>query len=63
VPGALSLKVKGTGHSADYSLPSSAEVKNEWSYCLHCLHGMDRENFLLTYGKIFFALSEYIILS
>jgi hypothetical protein len=31
-PGALSLGVKRLGHEADYSPPSSAEVKNAWSY-------------------------------
>jgi hypothetical protein len=28
----LTLGVKWPGHEADYSLPSSAKVKNEWSY-------------------------------
>jgi hypothetical protein len=32
VPGALSLGVKWPGREADHSPPSSAEVKNEWSY-------------------------------
>jgi hypothetical protein len=32
VPGALSLGVKRPGREADHSLPSSAEVKNAWSY-------------------------------
>jgi hypothetical protein len=32
VPGALSLWVKRPGREADHSLPSSAEVKNAWSY-------------------------------
>jgi hypothetical protein len=32
VPGALSLGVKRPGSEADHSPPSSAEVKNEWSY-------------------------------
>jgi hypothetical protein len=32
VPGALSLGVKRPGREADNSLPSSAEVKNMWSY-------------------------------
>jgi hypothetical protein len=31
-PGALSLQVKRPGREADYSPPSSPEVKNEWSY-------------------------------
>jgi hypothetical protein len=32
VPGALSLGVKRPGREADHPPPSSAEVKNEWSY-------------------------------
>jgi hypothetical protein len=32
VPGALSPGVKWPGHEADYSPPSSAEVKNAWHY-------------------------------
>jgi hypothetical protein len=32
VPGALSLGVKRPGRDADHSPPSSAEVKNTWSY-------------------------------
>jgi hypothetical protein len=32
VPGALSLGVKLPGREADHSPPSSAEVKNAWSY-------------------------------
>jgi hypothetical protein len=32
VPGALSLGVKRPGYETDHSLPSSAEVKNAWSY-------------------------------
>jgi hypothetical protein len=32
VPGALSLGVKQLGHEADHSPPSSAKVKNAWSY-------------------------------
>jgi hypothetical protein len=31
-PGALSLGVKQLEYEADHSPPSSAEVKNEWSY-------------------------------
>jgi len=43
VPGALSLGVKQLGHEADHSPPSSAEVKNMWSYTSVppiCLLGM-----------------------
>jgi hypothetical protein len=32
VPGALPLRVKRSGHEADVSPPSSAEVKNAWGY-------------------------------
>jgi hypothetical protein len=32
VPGALSLGVKRPGREADHSPPTSAEVKNAWSY-------------------------------
>jgi hypothetical protein len=32
VLGALSLVVKQLGHEVDHSPPSSAEVKNAWSY-------------------------------
>jgi len=32
VPGALSLGLKLPGREADHSPPSSAEVKNVWSY-------------------------------
>jgi hypothetical protein len=43
VPGTLSLGVKWPGLEADHSHPSSAEVKNVWSYTstspIH-LHGM-----------------------
>jgi hypothetical protein len=32
VPGTLSLEAKQPGREADHSPPSSAEVKNAWSY-------------------------------
>jgi hypothetical protein len=32
IPGALSLGVKRPGREADHAPPSSAEVKNKWSY-------------------------------
>jgi len=32
VPGALSLRVKQSGHEADHSSPSSAEVNKAWRY-------------------------------
>jgi hypothetical protein len=43
VPGALSLGVKRPGREADHLPPSSAEVKNAWSYTSippMCLHGV-----------------------
>lgn len=39
--------VKQPQHEGDHSPPSSAMVKNEWSYTSAspiCLHGMDRDN-------------------
>jgi hypothetical protein len=43
------------GHEVNHSLPSSAEVKNEWSctttpliYLMY-LHGVDRDSFTYTY--------------
>jgi hypothetical protein len=44
--------VKRPGHEANHSSPSSAKVKNEWSYTSTpsvCLHGVDREDFILFY--------------
>ena len=41
------LRVKRLGREADHSHPSSAEVKNKWSYASTvpvCLHGMYRDN-------------------
>jgi hypothetical protein len=32
IPGAISLGIKLPGREADHSPPSSAEVKNAWSY-------------------------------
>jgi hypothetical protein len=43
VTGAVALVVKWPGCEADYSPPSSAEVKNAWSYTATpqiCLHDM-----------------------
>ena len=44
--------VKRPGPELDHSLPSNAEVKNEWS-CTSTppirLHGVDRDNFTFTY--------------
>jgi hypothetical protein len=61
LPGAFSLGVKWLGHEADHSPPSSAEVKNAWSYTSTpsiCLHGVvlskkkkkkHRDNFTFTF--------------
>jgi hypothetical protein len=49
--GVLSQQVKRLGHKLNHSPPSSAEVKNEWSYTsTHpiCLHGKDKENLTFT---------------
>jgi hypothetical protein len=46
----LSLGVKWPGLEVDHLPPSSAEVKNEWSYASTpaiCLHGRYRDNFTL----------------
>jgi hypothetical protein len=57
VPGALSLGVKRPGREADHSPPSSAEVKNAWSYTSTppiCLRGVvlskAQGQLYLTYG-------------
>jgi hypothetical protein len=61
VPGALSLGVKRPGREADLSPPSSAEVKNAWSYTCTpeyvfmawCLV-KHRDNFIFTFTKYAF---------
>jgi hypothetical protein len=60
VPGSLSLGVKRPGREADHSLPSSAEVKNAWSYTstpqyvfmASCLV-QHRDNFTFTLSSTF----------
>jgi hypothetical protein len=45
--GVLSQDVKRLWHEVNHSPPSSAEVKNEWSYTsayTRCLPGVEREN-------------------
>jgi hypothetical protein len=56
VPGILSLEVKRPGREAGHSPPSSAEVKNAWSYTSTPpvrLHGVGlvkhRDNFTFTF--------------
>jgi hypothetical protein len=59
VPGALSLGVKRPGREADYSPPSTAEVKNAWSYTstpqyvfmAWCLV-KQRDNFTFTFFQV-----------
>ena len=48
--GVLPWRIKQPGHDVDHSHPSSAEVKNEWSYTSAphiCVHGVDRDTFAL----------------
>jgi hypothetical protein len=55
VAGALSLGVKRLGSEADRSPPSSAEIKNAWSYTSTSpirLHGVvQRDNFTFTFRR------------
>ena len=52
VTGFYSGKEPWVGHEVDHLSPSSANVKNEWSYmstASTCLHGVDRDNFTITF--------------
>jgi len=59
IQGALSLGVKRSGHEAERSLPSSAEVKNSWSYTstpqyaflARCSIEKYRQNFTFTFSR------------
>jgi hypothetical protein len=68
VPGALSLGVKRPGLEAVHSLPSSAEVKNAWSYTstpqmAWCL-AKHRDNFTFTLqGTLLLALYKWKIMN
>jgi len=45
-------EIKQPGRDVDNTPPSSAEIKNEWSYTstpLICHHGADGDNFAFTY--------------
>jgi hypothetical protein len=62
VPVALSLDVKQPGCEADHPPPSSAEVKNAWSYTSTppiSLHGVvlslkkQRDNFIFTFTRVY----------
>jgi hypothetical protein len=62
--------VKRPARDVDQSPPSSAEVKDEWSYTstpLICLHGMDRDNFASLgfedYGLLEFEILSFAVLS
>jgi hypothetical protein len=65
-PGALTLKVKQPGREADQPHPSSAGVKNAWSYTSTppiCLHGVMfiykeklRDNFTFTFKEASLAV-------
>jgi hypothetical protein len=52
LPGAVAfaLGVNRPVREADHSVPSSAEIKNEWSYTPTpptCLHGVERGSFIM----------------
>jgi len=49
-PGALSLGVKRPGREADHSPPSSAEVKNAWSYTSVKAQGQLKLNLTIIYN-------------
>jgi hypothetical protein len=54
--------IKRPGRQADHSPPSSAEVKNEWSYTASpptCFHGVDRDSFTFTLPVS--VLCEYLL--
>jgi hypothetical protein len=49
------LRAKRPEREVDHSPPSSAEVKNEWSYTSAppaCLHSVDRNNFTVTWPHL-----------
>ena len=51
VSGVIFVGIKQVGREADHSSPSTAEVKNEWSYASapQCLHGIHRCHFPCTF--------------
>jgi hypothetical protein len=57
VPGAFPLGVRRPGRETDHSLPSSAEVKNAWSYTstppirLHGVGLVKHRNNFMSYAK------------
>ena len=56
----VSLGVAQLGHEANYSPPSSVEVKNEWSHmsASHIYLGVHSEKFNLVVFDIFYASEE-----
>jgi hypothetical protein len=67
VPRALSLGVKRPGHEAGHSAPSSAEVKNAWSYTstpqyalMACCLVKHRDNFTFTFYKMLVGKPEWM---
>jgi hypothetical protein len=40
--------LKRPAREVDHAPPFSADVKNEWSFLLHPLHGVNEENFKFT---------------
>jgi hypothetical protein len=70
VPGAISLGVKRPGCEADHSPPSSAEVKNAWSYTSTPQYAFmtwclvkHRDNFTLLYFTLQGKLYLYLLYS
>ena len=58
-----SIGVKWLGHDVNHSSPSSADVKNEWSYTFApplYLHGMDRD---FTFDLMFYIQLVSLIIN
>jgi len=54
------LEVKRPGPKFEHSLPSSAELKNQWNFTSTCLHGVDRD---LTFLFLSWFILNYHILN
>jgi hypothetical protein len=54
LPRVLSIDIKWLWYEADHSPPSSAEVKNEWSFTSipPYVHGMHRDNFIFYFQNV-----------
>jgi hypothetical protein len=63
--GRLGMRVKQLKHEVNCLPPSSAEIKNEWSYTSAlpvCLHSMDRYNFTTTlYALLNLSITKFIL--